>query len=63
MAVADALDLIVAPVGSAWDRVLAERPGIELYDTDGLHPSVEASYLRGVAAGIVLENASHWHLP
>ncbi len=94
MAVADALDLIVAPVGSAWDRVLAERPGIELYDTDGLHPSVEASYLmasvyyavihrrrltdieyygeisntlaiylRGVAAEIVLENASHWHLP
>ena len=33
------------PVGEAWNRVLQERPEIELYGDDGIHPSLEGTYL------------------
>ncbi|MEX1132776.1 MAG: PKD domain-containing protein [Flavobacteriales bacterium] len=34
-----------APVGVAWKRVREEYPGIQLYATDGSHPSVAGTYL------------------
>ena len=36
---------ICAPVGMAWERVVNERPDIELYAKDLYHPSKEGSYL------------------
>lgn len=45
LAVADALDWIVAPIGQAWGVVVGERPDIELYHPDKVHPSYEGSYL------------------
>lgn len=37
---------ICAPVGMAWERVVTERPDIELYTLkDRYHPSKEGSYL------------------
>jgi hypothetical protein len=35
----------VAPVGSAWAEALRERPGLDLWDSDGRHPNVAGSYL------------------
>lgn len=34
-----------APAGVAWKRVREEHPGIQLYSSDGSHPSVAGSYL------------------
>lgn len=34
-----------APAGMAWKRVRAEYPAINLYSSDGSHPSVAGSYL------------------
>ena len=36
---------IVAPVGSAWQNALAGRPQLDLWDSDGSHPSEMGSYL------------------
>jgi hypothetical protein len=46
LAVADSLDLSLAPVGWAWNRVMLERPDIELYDEDEVHPSLRGQYLQ-----------------
>lgn len=35
----------LVPVGLAWKRALLQQPGIELWDTDGSHPSLKGSYL------------------
>lgn len=42
---AKAADAWSAPVGVAWQRVRSERPDIELYISDGSHPSYAGSYL------------------
>lgn len=36
---------LCAPVGMAWEKVVNERPDIELYAKDNYHPSLEGSYL------------------
>jgi hypothetical protein len=36
---------IVAPVGAAWQQVVDQWPGIELFVSDNIHPSVAGSYL------------------
>lgn len=36
-----------APVGLAWEKVVNERPDINLYAKDNYHPSLEGSYLAG----------------
>lgn len=38
-------DAAAAPVGIAWQNVLATNPTFDLYDTDGSHPSLHGSYL------------------
>lgn len=35
----------VIPVGLVWDQFQSLRPGFDLYDPDGSHPSVIGSYL------------------
>jgi hypothetical protein len=44
-AMAAASGAALAPVGKAWAAVRAEHPEIELYFSDGIHPSAEGSYL------------------
>lgn len=34
-----------APAGVAWADALRERPGLDLWDSDGRHPNVAGSYL------------------
>jgi hypothetical protein len=43
---ADRYDFIVAPVGTAFDTVRAERPGVPLLDADQRHPSEPMAYLQ-----------------
>jgi hypothetical protein len=43
--IASELGIKVAPVGLAWQRSIQERPDLELYDFDGLHPNATGTYL------------------
>jgi hypothetical protein len=43
--IAAELDIKVAPVGLAWQRSMAERPELDLYDPDREHPSARGTYL------------------
>jgi hypothetical protein len=36
---------LVVPVGPAWHRALHEVAGLQLYESDGSHPTLEGSYL------------------
>jgi hypothetical protein len=44
-AVANELAAPLAPVGIAWAEALRQRPDIELWQPDGVHPSAEGAYL------------------
>jgi hypothetical protein len=37
--------MTIAPVGVAWNRVLAEHPEIPLFMNDGSHPTLHGTYL------------------
>jgi hypothetical protein len=43
--IAEELDLEVIPFGFAWDRVMVERPDLNLYESDGRHPNIHGTYL------------------
>jgi uncharacterized protein DUF4886 len=43
--IAKELGATLAPVGPAFERALADRPKISLFDSDGSHPSEAGSYL------------------
>jgi hypothetical protein len=43
--IAGELGAMVAPVGIAWQRSLAQGPQLGLWQMDGLHPSIEGTYL------------------
>ena len=39
------LGVKVAPVALAWERSIEERPDLELYEGDGVHPNIAGTYL------------------
>lgn len=43
--IADSANAAVSPVGVAWKYIRDNHPGINLYQQDGSHPSLEGSYL------------------
>jgi hypothetical protein len=43
--IAAELDLILAPVGIAWQSALAQDPELDLWSADGSHPSPTGTYL------------------
>ena len=43
--IATELSLDVAPVGLAFQRAMQERPDLDMYDSDGEHPSIYGTYL------------------
>jgi hypothetical protein len=53
-AVAGELAAPLAPVGPAWAEALGRRPGIALWQPDGVHPSVEGAYLNACVFYAVL---------
>jgi len=46
---ADANDASLCPVGRVWHRLRDEHPEIELYQSDGSHPSVAGTYATACA--------------
>lgn len=44
-AIADEHDLLVAPVGVAWQKALEREPNLELWMPDGKHPTPLGSFL------------------
>ena len=44
-AIGSELGADVAPVALAWERAINERPDLNLYDRDQIHPSVHGTYL------------------
>lgn len=43
--IADELDAPMAPVGPAWEKALERDPSLQLWQSDGSHPSLAGSYL------------------
>ena len=43
--VANELNVIIAPVGVAWQRAIEQSAQFDLWQTDGSHPSLTGSYL------------------
>jgi len=43
--IAHELDVAVAPAGETWRRALAQNEGLDLWQSDGSHPSQAGSYL------------------
>jgi len=43
--IANELDMIVAPVGEAWQSAILQDAQLDLWQTDGSHPSLAGSYL------------------
>lgn len=43
--IADELDAMLAPVGSAWRIVATEHPDMKLWQGDGSHPATRGTYL------------------
>lgn len=48
MMMADMNDAVVSPVGAVWRFLRENHPGIELYSSDGSHPSVAGTYAAAV---------------
>lgn len=48
------LKATLVPVAAAWERAAKEKPGLELYDEDGSHPTPLATYLTALVFHRVL---------
>lgn len=46
MPIATATGSWVSPVGIAWDNIRTDKPTLELYASDGTHPSYAGTYLK-----------------
>lgn len=45
LGISEELGAPVAPVGAAWQSLLAEQPSAQLWQSDGVHPTSEGTYL------------------
>jgi len=57
------VDGMLFPVGEAWRAAWRRDPAIALYSGDGLHPSVEGSYLAAIVIYATLAGRSPVGLP
>jgi hypothetical protein len=60
---AEAGGALIAPVGPAWQAALAKNPQLPLYDSDGIHPLPEGSYLAACVFYAMLAQRSPVGLP
>ncbi|MCU0373009.1 MAG: T9SS type A sorting domain-containing protein [Ignavibacteria bacterium] len=63
MMVSDSVSALLAPVGEAWRTAKTLNPSIDLWDTDGSHPSLKGSYLTACLFYKKLFNQSPAGLP
>jgi len=61
--IARELGATVAPVGSAWQKALAQRPGLDFYHDDNSHPKPAGSYLAACVFYAVLTGKNPEGLP
>ena len=59
---ADASRALLLPAGDAWREIAQRAPDVHVYGRDGLHPTVEGSYLAalviaGEVAGVAADEA------
>jgi hypothetical protein len=54
----NANDALVIPAGLAFAKAIADRPGIELYQSDKRHPSLPGTYLAACTAYAALTKSS-----
>lgn len=52
------LPATLVPIGSAWQQSLRERPGLTLYNPDGVHPGMHGAYLNACVFYAVLTGKS-----
>ena len=57
------IDAKIVPVGPAWEKARSLRPGLELYDIDGSHPSPMGTYLTACVFYSVLTGETPIGLP
>jgi hypothetical protein len=63
LAIGEELGVRVAPVGIAWQHVLEQEPQLELWGIDGIHPSLEGSFLAANVIYATIFNESPLGLP
>ena len=63
LAIADELDLLVAPVGITWQNALVDEPNLDLWMPDGKHPSPLGSFLAASVFYALIFNESPAGLP
>ena len=55
----------IVPVGRVWDRLLADRPNLELWSADGNHASLLGSYVAACSIAAYIyppqNSAKAWH--
>lgn len=56
--IAKELGITMSPVGVAWKKAVSERPELELWDGDGIHPSPIGTYLAACVFYAVLYGES-----
>jgi hypothetical protein len=61
--IAKELGAMLAPVGTAWQRVRELDPGVELHHSDGRHANPAGSYLAACVFYAVILKASPVGLP
>jgi hypothetical protein len=61
--IAAELGVLCCPAGPAWASVIHERPSLELYQSDGSHPSPAGTYLTACVFYSVLYGANPDGLP
>jgi len=52
------LPATLVPIGAAWRQALRERPGLTLYNADGVHPGMQGAYLNACVYYAVLTGKS-----
>ena len=52
------LPATLVPIGSAWRQSLQERPGLTLYNADGVQPGMQGAYLKACVYYAVLTGKS-----
>jgi hypothetical protein len=58
LGIANELGIEVAPVGEAWKNSVENRPALELWASDGIHPSPAGTYLAACVFYAVIYNKS-----
>jgi len=54
IALADEFGFTVAPVGWAWNQVMLERPDINMFESDEVHPSRSGAYLQACVYAVTI---------